>query len=191
MWITYVDSSSHVVKLTSAPLSQNGASNLSPAIVVGAGNYPAITAGPSGQALVADLAADGIAVTLITANPVAPAGSLVVATPNIESSGIGVVYATKNIDSGPSIVWDANARFGPNGRVFLAYTDSSTVSDPATYSVLMYSDDGGLDWKDGANVTPGDSPGSSQFDPSLAVTQCPETWLLAGTTRALIRKTTK
>lgn len=73
----------------------------------------------------------------------------------------------RSVDAEPSLAYDRNPLSPHYGRLYMAYTDSASVSSPATNIMLRYSDNDGAAWSAAQQVND-DASGRSHFWPRIA-----------------------
>ncbi|MHC5542619.1 sialidase family protein, partial [Singulisphaera rosea] len=170
IWIAY--NGPEGVEATGASLDNGVVGSFrDPVIVDPDGHYSTIAMGPDGHVVVADLNGSG---RIVAANidPNAPPGTgfaLSEAAATNVKGGAFDIPAQEQIDTVPGLAWDTSTRFGPQGRLYLSYTDSPDDISTATFVVVISSDDGGATWSSPVPVTPVKQANSSQFLPSIAV----------------------
>jgi len=189
VWITYEDATANQIEAAGTLVSGLGiVTPFDPfaADVPGStgGNFGSVDVGPKGQVLVnwqtrattdgnptPDL---GPADVLVSLDPdgLGKAGfgpGSVATTTNIGGRTPVLPQFTRTIDAEANLAWDRSG--GPHdGRVYLAYTNSSTPDSVDTFLEMRTSDDDGKTWSDPVRVD--DTNGTSTlFLPSIAVDQ--------------------
>jgi hypothetical protein len=145
-------------------------------------DFMGLAVGPSGQVVITykqpALVSDASAIFAVldpgglgTIDTFATATPVQISAVNLGGGDGGVVIPAdaRGVGGETDLVWDRTR--GDNGRLYLIYTDSTTVAAPSTVDTnifLRFSDDGGATWSAPIQVN-NDPPGSSQFFPSLAL----------------------
>ncbi len=104
--------------------------------------------------------------------PLAPLmATRIVTTENVGLQLILPATENKGIDSNSHLAWDNSGKVhgGPNGRLYVVYTDVAASGIPNTDIYVRYSDDSGATWSN--RVKANDISSNSRFWPSIAVDQ--------------------
>lgn len=176
VWVAYRDTSG-AISVTGAPVTRLGVVGpfRSPEIVPGAFNAvsPSIAIGPAGQVLVTyqipdeDVGMSTIYVNLdVNGLTAGGFGPRTLATRTNVLGQQRIPPQPTGISAEPNLAWDRSR--GPQGRVYLVYTDAPDVASNDTNIFVRFSDNHGATWSPRVQVN--DDVGSnSQFLPAIAV----------------------
>ncbi len=181
VWISYTDKSNNLIAQGAAVtgLGSVGTFSAAESAPGGGGDYGDIVIGPNGQVMVTyqnnattegpdniriNVDADGLGAGGFGAQSYATATQ-------VGGQAIIPAQPIRSIDSEAGLAWDRSG--GPHqGRVYLLYTDRTSISTTDTDIYVRYSDNNGTSWSSAVRVnddTPGN--GKSQFLPRIALDQ--------------------
>jgi hypothetical protein len=171
VWVDWNQGSMRTAGAPVYGLGQVG--SFGPTVTATQGSFGGIAVGPNGE------------VTLTYQNPTAGQGPATIYTDTVPSGldgggfsgavpvtstnvgGFTLIPAqpTRSVDAEANVAYDQTS-----GRLYLVYTQRSSVTSADTDIYVRYSDDDGTTWTDPIKV-PDDSSGNSKFNDAIAVDQ--------------------
>jgi len=181
LWIAYHDAAANNISARGATVTGLGAVNAASFATIAVvptssnGNYPSLSIGPAGQAVVAyeNLGSGDTGSFAILSSVIASVGGAFTVPTNVSQTKVGgtdTIPALTNvsINAAPSVAYDLT-----NNRIYVAYTDEISKDSGNTEVFVRYSDDGGLTWSPTPLRVNDDTTTNSQFMPRIAVDNAP------------------